>query len=286
MFVADRAFAVLQHVLPHHLLCRLVHAVARCRCAGVKNTLIHRFAKAFAVDLDEAVTSAPEAYPHFNAFFTRALKPGARPLPAQTDALIAPADGRLCTLGPLTDGTLLQAKGRPYSLAALLAGQEHLTRAYAGGHQATIYLSPRDYHRVHLPCDARIEELWHVPGRLYSVNAATARTIDGVFARNERLICHFTTPAGPMAVILVGALFVGSLESVWTGPISPPRPPWPRMWNLRQRQENMQRGAEIGRFNMGSTVIVLFGPGQVRWRTDLRPGMPIRMGEILATPDT
>ena len=208
-------------VLPHHLLSRMVRSATRWRVRWWKNLLIGWFIRHFNVDMSEAAEPSPADYPDFNSFFTRSLKPGARPQPEQPGAITSPVDGRISQIGDITDGRLIQAKGRNFSLVELLGGDEHRAAAFQEGGFATLYLSPRDYHRIHMPCDARLVETAYIPGRLFSVAPHTTRTIPGLFTRNERLATLFETPAGPIAMVLVGAIFVACMETVWEGVIQP-----------------------------------------------------------------
>ena len=269
-------------VLPHHLLSRLVYFATRWRAHWWKNLLISRFIRHFNVDMSEAAQPSPLQYPDFNGFFTRALKPGARPQPAEPLAITSPVDGRISQIGRITHGRLLQAKGRDYSLVDLLGGDARRSAEFQQGEFATLYLSPRDYHRIHMPCDARLIETVYIPGRLFSVAPHTTRAIPRLFTRNERLAALFETSSGPMAMVLVGAIFVACMETVWGGVIPPAA-------DIRVRKypgedappPRFRRGDEMGRFNMGSTVILLYGPGQTVWRTDLTAGQPVNVGQIL-----
>jgi phosphatidylserine decarboxylase len=295
-----RAFIALQHLLPQHGLSRLVHAATRSRHRRFKDALIAAFMRGFRPDMSDAAVTDPHAYESFNAFFTRALRDGTRPLPAAADALACPVDGTVSEAGRIEDGHLLQAKGRHYTLEALLAGRRDWTARFDGGHFATIYLAPYNYHRIHMTVAGRLREAWYVPGRLFSVNQVTAAGVDRLFARNERVVCAFEGPpvdhALPReqqdhALVMVGALNVGSMETVWHGEVAPrarrvvtslqPRPPCPPL--------ALERGAEMGRFNMGSTVILLFPRQRIAWHDDLRAGRVVRMGEpigrILADGD-
>jgi phosphatidylserine decarboxylase len=278
----DRLFALLLWVLPHHLLSRVVHAVTRWDRRPVKDWLIRTFIRVFAVDMSEAAASSPGAYPTFNDFFTRALRPGARPLAPDAAAVLCPADGVVSQIGAIEGGRILQAKGRWFTLADLLAGDQQAAALFAGGTFATVYLSPRDYHRVHMPLSGTLRSMAHVPGRLFSVMPATTRTVQRLFARNERIVNLFDTPAGPMGLVLVGAIFVASMDTVWAGPVTPVHR---RISHWRYGEPEapvaLERGEEMGRFNMGSTVILLFPPGTVEWSPDVAPGMPVRMGQAL-----
>lgn len=272
----------LQYVLPQQLLTRIVHAATRVRWTPWKNLLIRTITRAYRVDIDEAATTDLAAYPHFNAFFTRALKPGARPLDPDPRAVLMPADGRVSQAGAVAAGRIVQAKGRDYSVAELLADAD-FARAFDGGVFATIYLSPRDYHRVHLPVAGRLVETRHVPGRLFSVSPATVDTVPRLFARNERLVCRFETARGPMAVVMVGAMLVSGVETVWGGVAIPP---YARSVGVVDHRAGLPvelaRGAEMARFNMGSTVVVLLPRGHAL-AAGLTPGSPVRMGQRLGT---
>lgn len=277
---ADRLFVGMQYLLPQHLLAALMYRFARLRWRPLSAALIRAFAHHFRVDMREALESDLGAYASFNAFFTRALKPDARPLPASPTAIACPADGALSQHGDIDADRLFQAKGLDYGLEELV-GDPDWARRFQGGTFATIYLSPRDYHRVHMPLAGRLWEMIHVPGRLFSVNGATVRLVPRLFARNERVVCLFEGDAGPFALILVGAIFVGGMETVWAGEVTPARGQSPRRHHGDDEPVDLARGAEMGRFNMGSTVILLFPPGAVTWDTTLAPGVPLRMGQTL-----
>jgi phosphatidylserine decarboxylase len=228
------------------------------------------------VNLDEAVQPDPDAYPSFNAFFTRALRPEARPVEPAPDALVSPVDGYVSATGRIEDGTLLQAKGHRYSVAALLGNDADAAR-FAGGSFITLYLAPHNYHRIHAPCAARLEHMRHVPGRLFSVNEASVAAIDQLFARNERVVCTFDGP-GHMVLCLVGALFVGSMETIWHGAVTPVAQRRITDHDYRAAPRSFAKGEELARFNMGSTVILLFEPGRVTWDGALVSGAEVRMG--------
>jgi phosphatidylserine decarboxylase len=274
----SRLFVWFQYLLPQHALSRLVRAATRVRIAWVKNWTIRGFLKLYSVDMSEASQSDPFAYGSFNEFFTRALKDGVRPIASGTEAIASPADGCISEAGAIDRNQLLQAKGRRYSLTELLAAQPWASR-FEGGSFATIYLAPFNYHRVHMPLRGTLRETMYVPGRLFSVNAATARLVPGLFARNERVLTLFDSGAGYFALVLVGALNVGSMATVWAGDITPaarrvitrvPGPP-----------ATLEKGAELGRFNMGSTVILLFEPNRARWHPQVRAGRVVRLGQSL-----
>lgn len=274
-------FAWLQYPLPHHLLSRGMGRLTHCRLRWFKNLLIRGFIRLYDIDLDEAADPDPDHYDCFNDFFTRALKPEARPQPDSDDLVVSPADGTVSQIGSLTGPWLIQAKGKDFSCPALLGGDRQLACEFEDGQFATIYLSPRDYHRLHMPLTGTLREMIHVPGRLFSVNPATTAVVDQLFARNERVVCLFDTDAGPMALVLVGALFVASVETVWQGVVTPPTGAQIRRWQYGDEKITLQRGQEMGRFNMGSTIIVLFGQQAVRW-LDPTPNQPIKMGQAMA----
>lgn len=280
---SDRLRYLAQSFLPQRGLTRLTHAVTRVRTPWFKDALIRLFIRHFRVNLAEALEPNAGAYPHFNAFFTRALKPGARPIAPGDRVICCPVDGAVSQIGVADVDTLVQAKGRTFSLTALLGDAER-AKPFQGGAFATLYLSPRDYHRIHLPLTGRLREMVHIPGKLFSVSPLTARMVDGLFARNERVVTQFDTSAGPMALVLVGAINVASIETVWAGAITPPLGKTIRRWDYPPSGDGtvrLEKGAEMGRFNMGSTVIVLFGPGQVRWEAQIKPGATVRMGQRL-----
>jgi phosphatidylserine decarboxylase len=280
---SDRAFALLQELLPQQLLSRGMHRLARSTQPMLRNVTLKAVLSAYPqIDLAEAVEPDPFAYPSFNAFFTRALRAGLRPLEGGEEDLISPVDGTLSQCGILRDGQMLQAKGLHYTAGALLA-DETSARRYDGGRFACIYLAPYNYHRIHMPLAGRLTATRYVPGKLFSVNAATARTVTGLYARNERVVCEFDTAIGPLAMVLVGALFVGSIETVFAGEVNPP----PRRNRGVQSIEaglgtDFARGAELGRFNMGSTVVVLVGNDRLHFVETLAPGRTLRLGQFLA----
>jgi phosphatidylserine decarboxylase len=269
-----RLFSLIQYPLPHHLLSRLVGWLAECRLPWLKNALIRTFIRVFRVDMGQAVEPDPTAYPCFNAFFTRALTADARPL---GDGVLCPADGTLSQFGAIEAGLLLQAKGHRYALADLLGGDTAAARRYLGGSFATVYLSPKDYHRVHMPLAGTLTEMVYVPGRLFSVNAATTAHVPNLFARNERLVCHFDTAHGPMVMVLVGAMIVAAIETVWAGQITPLSGQIQR--TRFDRPIHLARGAEMGRFKLGSTVVMGFA--QPVDFAELTAGGMVSMGQSL-----
>ncbi|MCB1826201.1 MAG: phosphatidylserine decarboxylase [Candidatus Competibacteraceae bacterium] len=273
-----------RYLLPQRWLTRLTYRVTRVRVPWFKNALIRGFAGGFGVNLHEALDPDPCVYPDFNAFFTRALKPGVRPLAPGDRVVCCPVDGAVSQIGIAQADRLLQAKGRTFSLTALLGGDAERARPFQEGAFATLYLSPRDYHRIHMPLAGRLREMVHVPGALFSVSPLTARMVPELFARNERVAALFDTEAGSMALVLVGAINVASIETVWAGAITPPLGTTIRHWRYPPSgagAARLDKGAEMGRFNMGSTVILLFGAGAVRWETAIQPGVAVRMGQAL-----
>ncbi len=258
-----------------------MHGLTRCRWQPLKQTLINGVIRLYKVDLSSALEPDPDAYPCFNDFFTRALRPEARPLCEGPGTIASPVDGTISQIGSIEQGRLFQAKGHSFELEQLLGGSVEGMEAYEGGGFATIYLSPRDYHRIHMPIDGRLKWMRHVPGRLFSVSPSTTRTVPGLFARNERIVTQFATEAGDMGMILVGAIFVSSMETVWAGTVTP-RALAVTRWQYEQAQPQpvlLQKGEEMGRFNMGSTVILLFPKGTVEWEKHLEPGVAVQMGE-------
>jgi len=276
--LVDRLRAALLTPLPHHPLSRCAGALARSRRAAVKGPMIALFRRAYGVDLAEAAEPDSRRYPSFHAFFTRALAPGARPIAPGQGEIACPIDGALSAFGAIGGDALLQAKGREVGLTDLLGGSPERAAPFEGGAFATLYLAPRDYHRVHMPLAGRLVETVHVPGRLFAVNRSSVRAVPRLFARNERVAALFETAAGPMAVVLVGALLVGSIETVWSGRVTPPRGREVRAW-VPDAEIRLAKGEEMGRFAMGSTVIVLFGPGRVHWDPELAPARAVRMGD-------
>jgi phosphatidylserine decarboxylase len=279
----DRWFAALQYILPKRALSRVIYAVARSEVRWIRNSFLRIFLSVYRLNMAEAVQPDPFAYRSFNDFFTRALRPGVRPIAAESAAVVSPVDGTVSQCGAIEGDLLIQAKGQNYSLQELLAGDAAAVATYRGGSFACIYLAPYNYHRIHMPYAGVARDNVYVPGELFSVNAATARAVPRVFARNERLICDFTTPLGRMAVILVGALFVGSIETVHCGEVNPP----PRGKKSPTRiatglGRQFAKGEELGRFNMGSTVILLFERNRVAWESTLVPESTVQLGRPIA----
>jgi phosphatidylserine decarboxylase len=282
----DRLFIALQHLLPQHFLSRVVLKLTRIRLRPFKNLLIRSFVRGFQPSMSEAAQPNPLLYPSFNAFFTRALQHGARPIDIDPGALISPVDGTISQIGRLDGSKILQAKGHDYTLEALFDGAPEWAQRFAGGAFATLYLAPYNYHRIHMPLAGTLRSAWYVPGQLYSVNATTAAAVAGLFAKNERVVCVFEDGQSgrAFAMVLVGALFVGSIATVWHGDVTPRRP--------RNRVDlpldpsraplRLGKGMEMGRFNMGSTVILLLQPDMLDWLPKFLPGTKIEVGRMLA----
>ena len=274
----------LTYVLPHRLLSSLARRLAYSTSPGTKQWLIDTVTKKFNVDLAEAAEPDPRAYPSFNAFFTRALKPGARVADPDPRALLMPADGHISQCGAIEDGRIFQAKGQSFTAAELL-GDAAAAEPFRNGLFATVYLSPRDYHRVHMPWTGTLRETVHVPGRLFSVGTDAVANVPRLFARNERLVCHFDTDFGPMVSVMVGALLVSGVETVWSGEEIPPYGTAITRKDYRGKGITLERFAEMARFNYGSTVIVLLPPGVATLSPELRAESPVRLGQRLATLD-
>jgi phosphatidylserine decarboxylase len=278
--VGGRLFIWLQHLIPQHGISRLVYTATRVRASWFKNFLTGAFLRLFAVDMSEAIEADPYRYPSFNAFFTRALRPDTRPIAAGPADIASPVDGRVSECGAIEGDSLLQAKGQRYTLAELLAQQEW-ARRFEGGSFATIYLAPFNYHRIHMPLRGRLLDTVYVPGRLFSVNGATAQRVPRLFARNERVLTLFEGDSGAFALVLVGALNVGSIATVWAGDITPAARRV--VTHIPAAGVVLDKGAELGRFNMGSTVILLFEANRARWQPVLCAGAAVRLGQALGS---
>jgi phosphatidylserine decarboxylase len=279
-------FIVFQYIIPQHLLSRLVGYLAETEISWLKNLLIYQFIKYYHVNMAEAKDPEPRNYKNFNQFFTRELAEGARAICSNKLALACPADGAISQLGKISNNQIFQAKGQYYSIEKLLADTEMAAR-YKNGHFATIYLSPKDYHRVHMPLTGTLESMIYVPGQLFSVNQTTAENVPNLFARNERLVCYFATEHGPMAIILVGAMIVAGIETVWSGQAAPPTGlPKTHSYKGVSAEITVKKGDEMGRFKLGSTVILLFSENTVDWKEALKAGSPMLMGEAIAAVKT
>jgi phosphatidylserine decarboxylase len=278
--VSDRLAVLPQYLLPKQALTVLAGRLAGARAGGLTHAAIRRFVARYGVNMAEAAQPDITAYPTFNEFFTRPLREGARPLAAAD--FVCPVDGAISQFGAIERDQIFQAKGHAYSTTALVGGDSALAAAFDNGHFATLYLSPKDYHRIHMPCAGRLTRMIHVPGALFSVNPTTARGVPGLFARNERVVCVFDTARGPFVLVLVGATIVGSMATVWHGVVNPPRPGTLRDWRYDDRTIELAQGAEMGRFLLGSTVVMLWPKDTLRFNPDWAPARAIRMGEAMA----
>ena len=272
-----KLFIALQYLLPQHLLSRAVGYLARCEWGPLKDLLIKTFIRAFKVQMDDYQRTEAAEFKHFNDFFTRTLKPGAREIPEDANTAFSPVDGAISQLGMTTQGRLIQAKGRDYRLAELLA-DDALAQRLEGGAFATLYLAPKDYHRIHMPFDGTLTQMIHVPGDLFSVNNDTAEGVDRLFARNERVVCVFDTQHGEVAMVLVGAMIVASISTVWHGQVTPVK--GVQSWHYTTTQNiQLKRGDEMGQFALGSTVILCTQPDRLVWDESSVPGLPLRLGQ-------
>ncbi|MDL5030775.1 archaetidylserine decarboxylase [Pelomonas sp. APW6] len=279
--MSDRLAILLQYLLPKQALTSLAGRAASAQWGGVTTAVIRRFIQRYGVNMDEAANPDPAAYPTFNEFFTRALKPGARPLAVAH--LLCPVDGAISQFGRIERDQIFQAKGHHFSTTALVGGDAAMASYYEDGHFANIYLSPKDYHRIHMPCAGRLLRMIHVPGDLFSVNPVTARGVPGLFARNERVVCEFARPDGERFVmVLVGATIVGSMATVWHGVVNPPRVGEVREWRYDDQAIELAQGAEMGRFLLGSTVVMLFPKAPLKFNPAWLPAGPVRLGEVMA----
>ena len=281
--VSDRLAVLPQYLMPKQALTALAGRVASAQGGALTTRLIRWFVGRYDVNMSEAADPDIASYPSFNAFFTRALKPGARPL-ASAD-LVCPVDGAISQFGAIERDQIFQAKGHHYSTTALVGGDAELAARFENGHSATLYLSPKDYHRIHMPCDGRLTRMIHVPGELFSVNPTTARGVPGLFARNERVVCVFDAPRGPFVLVLVGATIVGSMATVWHGAVNPPRVKAAREWRYDDQPVSLKQGDEMGRFLLGSTVVMLFPKAPLQFNPLWQPAGAIRMGESMARYD-
>ena len=277
--MSDRLAVLPQYLLPKKLVTQLAGRFASAELGGVTQAAISRFVAHYGVDMSEAAEPDITRYASFNDFFTRALRAGARPL-ADAD-YVCPVDGAISQFGAIERDQIFQAKGHHYSTCALLAGDAALAGEFENGQFATIYLSPKDYHRVHMPCAGRLLRMVYVPGDLFSVNPTTVRGVPGLFARNERVVCVFDTARGPFVLVLVGATIVGSMATVWHGVVNPPRPGEIKRWDYTNQPVELAKGAEMGRFLLGSTVVLLWPKSTLKFNPDWTPGGAVRMGQMM-----
>ena len=278
--MSDRLAVLPQYLMPKQALTTLAGKFASAQLGSLTTSVIRRFVARYNVNMAEAANPDITSYASFNDFFTRALRPGARPL--ATADLICPVDGAISQLGPIAKDQVFQAKGHTYSTTALVGGDAAAAARFDNGHFATLYLSPRDYHRIHMPCAGELTRMVHVPGDLFSVNPTTARGVPGLFARNERVVCFFESAQGPFVLVLVGATIVGSMATVWHGQVNPPRTGTLRQWDYAKGQVSLRQGEEMGRFLLGSTVVMLFPAGPLQFNPQWAPTRPIQLGEAMA----
>ena len=281
----DKFEIAMQYAMPKHFISRMVGKLAAAKAGGLTTALIKLFIKQYKIDMSEAKYPDPAHYKTFNEFFTRPLKEGIRPLAEESDIIAHPVDGAISQLGDVVDGQIIQAKGHDYSLQALLGGKEEDTAPFLGGKFATIYLAPKDYHRIHMPVDGTLSKMIYVPGDLFSVNPLTAQNVPNLFARNERVVAIFETEIGPLAMVLVGATIVASIETIWAGTVTPPAGKDVFSWNYPTEGDNaitLKKGEEMGRFKLGSTVILAWGANQAEFLSDQHPETVTRMGTPFA----
>lgn len=285
MKLSARLFIALQHILPQHFLSRMMLRLTRCEYKWLLKLVVPLFIRLFKVNMDEAKDPEWRNYKSFNYFFTRELNESARDIVSDEKAIACPVDGAISQLGKINTDLIFQAKGHSYSLTQLLGDREDLSKTFKNGRFNTIYLSPKDYHRIHMPIEGTLKEMIHVPGQLFSVNPTTVENVPALFARNERVVCLFDTAAGPMAMILVGAIFVASIETVWHGVVTPPTRKNIQTWSYDEDSDKekvtLEKGQEMGRFNMGSTVILLHADNKMEWSETLKAEQTVRLGEAI-----
>jgi phosphatidylserine decarboxylase len=279
--VSDQFAVIPQYLMPKLAMTRLAGLVASSEWGTFTTWVIKRFVKRYNVNMSEAAHADPAHYKSFNEFFTRPLKDGARPL--ASSAWVCPVDGAISQCGAIEHDQIFQAKGHQYSTRALVGGDTELAAQFQNGQFATLYLSPRDYHRIHMPIAGKLLRMIHVPGDLFSVNPTTARGVPGLFARNERVVCEFETEKGPMVLVLVGATIVGSMATVWHGQVNPPRPGSVREWRYNSQDVRLQKGEEMGRFLLGSTVVMMFSENSIQFPADWLSTRPLQMGEAMSS---
>lgn len=279
----NRLFVLSQYLAPQHTLSRAAGLLADCSIPAIKDPFIRWFIKRHGVDMSEALEPRPEAYRTFNDFFTRAFKEDARPIDPAPDSFVSPVDGTLSQFGEVEDGEIFQAKGHYFSLETLLGGRKDMAAPFKEGQFATVYLAPADYHRIHMPIAGTVREMVFVPGQLFSVNPVTAENVPGLFARNERLVVWFDTDWGPMVLVLVGAMIVASIETVWSGVVAPRSKSMTTTSYGAVEPPSFVKGAEMGRFRLGSTVVALLPKDTVKWRQGFEAGMRMEMGKTIAT---
>ena len=275
----QEALTKLQYILPHHALSKMMSKLTHCENKIWKNLFIKQIIKHYGVNMNEALEQDINAFKSFNHFFTRELNSNVRPLTTTPNAIACPADGTVSQAGKINDGDIFQAKGKNFTVTDLLGGDSKRAEPFNNGVFTTIYLSPKDYHRLHMPLTGTLTEMVHIPGRLFSVNTATTNSVPGLFARNERVAAIFDTDAGPMALVLVGAIFVSSIETVWHGVVTPPSITSVRSWQYQENAPVLKMGEEMGRFNMGSTIIVLLAKNKAEWDSNFTAEKVVKLGE-------
>lgn len=281
--IKKNLFIAFQYLVPQHLLSRIVGKIAASEIYWLKNLFITKFIKQFGINMQEAKLKNADDFASFNEFFTRELEDGARTFSDQENGILSPADGAVSQIGDIKDGRIFQAKGQDYSLLELLGGDKALSDEFMGGKFTTIYLSPKDYHRVHMPTTGTLRKLVYIPGDLFSVNQTTAENVPRLFARNERAVAIFDTEQGPMAMVLVGAMIVAAIETVWAGRITPPNRKIKVTDYTNPQPIELQKGVEMGRFLLGSTVVLCFAENSINWAEQLTAESPLKVGEIIAS---
>jgi phosphatidylserine decarboxylase len=275
----NNLFVYSQYLAPQHLISRGAGKIAECKHPKFKNALISWFIKKYGVNMSEAERQTPEEFQHFNDFFTRSLKADARTIDTDKQSIISPVDGAISQLGGIKQGQIFQAKGQSFSLVELLGGDVERAQPFMGGDFATVYLSPKDYHRIHMPITGTLKEMIYIPGKLFSVNPVTAENVPRLFARNERVAAIFETELGPMAVVLVGAMIVASIETVWSGLVAPLKRDVKSVRYDTNEQITLEKGAEMGRFKLGSTVVLAFPENKAKFIESLQAGSGVQMGD-------
>lgn len=278
----DKLATVPQHLIPQHMLSVAMHSLANSKVRWFKTAFINFIVARFNVNVSEATETDLSKYPSFNAFFTRELRKGIRPVAEGENVIVSPVDGAISQVGDIEAGRIIQAKGRDYSTVELLGGDEQLAAQFEQGQFATIYLSPKDYHRIHMPVSGKLKQMRYVPGKLFSVNPRTARAVPRLFARNERVVTVFETQQGPVVMVLVGAIFVGSMETVWQGKITPPYSREIKEWSYADDEISLDKGQEMGRFNMGSTVVLLLPKQASKFDLKLSAEASVQMGQAIS----
>lgn len=281
MSFSDQIKIISQYLFPQHGVSIAAGKLAEVRTPWFKNWFITKFAKAYNIDMSNAVEPELTNYACFNDFFTRAIKPESRPIDSSENALCSPVDGAMSQFSPIEKGRIIQAKKHHYSVLELLAGDQEMAQKFDDGEFCTIYLAPKDYHRIHMPCDGQLKSMSHIPGKLFSVNPLTAENVPNLFARNERVVSYFDTPFGLMAMVAVGATIVGSVETVWHGTVTPPLRKNVTHWDYSNEDIKLGKGEEMGRFKLGSTVVLLMEKANWRWKEGLNNGDDLRLGELL-----